>query len=137
MWISLTLWFSILQPSGWEVLSNVTFESRYVAEFNQEIDSPVFGNQLISLEGNRITLSGYYIPAELTEQDGIILSKQPNASCFFCGGAGIESVVEVQFKEEPRHFKIDEIVTVSGTLQLNADNFDHLIFILNDAQEIR
>ena len=54
------------------------------------------------------------------------------ASCFFCGAAGPETIVEVSFEEKPP-FKTDQIVTVTGILQLNANNVDHCNYILNEA----
>ena len=121
---------------GWSVLSDVSFKLEYYEQFGQEIEIPVFGERLKAQEGRSFTVSGYFVPAEM-EGNSIILSKLPYASCFFCGGAGIESVIEVQFADEHRRFDLDEIVTVRGTLVLNDDDFEHLIFILKDAREVQ
>ena len=43
----------------------------------------------------------------------------------------------MQFADEHRRFDLDEIVTVRGTLVLNDDDFEHLIFILKDAREVQ
>ncbi|MBE62471.1 MAG: hypothetical protein CMB89_08935, partial [Flammeovirgaceae bacterium] len=75
-------------------------------------------------------------PFELNDPKSIILSKFPYSSCFFCGGAGLESVVEVQFSLPPRHFKPDEVITVEGVLRLNENDFDHLVFILEKANRL-
>jgi hypothetical protein len=55
------------------------------------------------------------------------------SQCFFCGGGGPESIAEVNFAKEPRKFQVDDLITVKGKLKLNADNLDHVNFILTDA----
>lgn len=120
---------------GWSALADVTLKWKYVEQFGQQVEIPVFGEKLKAKEGKPFTVSGYYVPAEM-DGNGIILSKRPYAQCFFCGGSGIESVIEVYFDKKPRRFKLDEIVKVSGTLKLNESDYDHLIFILNDAKEV-
>ncbi|MBS9463948.1 homoserine dehydrogenase [Flagellimonas sp. 389] len=54
------------------------------------------------------------------------------ASCFFCGAAGPETIIEVNFKEKPP-FRTDQIVTVTGILELNRNNVDHCNYILKAA----
>lgn len=120
---------------GWSQLSDVKLKWEYEKQFGQQVQVPVFGKKLRALEGDAFVVSGHYIPAEL-DKNSIILSKLPYASCFFCGGAGIDSVIEIQFAKKPRRFKLDEIVKVSGTLQLNDSDYDHMIFILTNAKEV-
>jgi len=120
---------------GWSQLSDVKLKWKYEKQFGQQIQVPVFGEKLRALEGKAFVVSGYYIPAEL-DKNSIILSKLPYASCFFCGGAGIDSVIEIQFAKKLRRFKLDEIVKVSGTLHLNDSDYDHMIFILTNAKEV-
>lgn len=55
------------------------------------------------------------------------------SQCFFCGGGGPESIAEVNFAKEPRKFQVDDLITVKGKLKLNAENLDHVNFILTDA----
>ena len=56
------------------------------------------------------------------------------ASCFFCGVGGPETAIELQFKTKPT-FKMDDIVKITGTLELNRDDIYHFclsrIIILN------
>ncbi|MEO9476526.1 MAG: DUF3299 domain-containing protein [Cyclobacteriaceae bacterium] len=122
------------QSSGWETLEDVTFRNSYSSELETIIDIPNFGSQLLSQNGKSIKIRGYYLPFELKNPKGIILSKFPYSSCFFCGGAGLESVAEVHFSTKPLEFHPDEIVTVKGTLQLNQDDFEHLVFIVTHAE---
>ena len=121
---------------GWENLQDVKFNWEYRPEVNAKVEMPVFGKKLLSLEGSVIELSGYNIPVTINRKE-IILSKEPFASCFFCGGnGGPGSVVQVRFKQVPGRFKQDEIVHVKGKLKLNPDDFDNMVFILTDAEVI-
>ena len=61
-----------------------------------------------------------------------LLSKNPLASCFFCGGAGPETVIEVYFKEKPP-YKTDDVVEITGKLQLNVDDVSKANYILNNS----
>jgi len=54
--------------------------------------------------------------------------------CFFCGGAGPESVAEVIFKDKTPRLKPDQLVTITGTLDLNDTDVMHMNFILREAQ---
>ncbi len=128
--------FLTTQLEGWELLNDVRFKSEFSEELDVYVDIPSFGEKLQALDGKRVKIKGHYIPAELNDPNGIILSKFPYAACFFCGGAGLESVVEVHFSAPSRHFKPDEVITVEGTLKLNRDDFEHLVFILNDAKRM-
>lgn len=121
---------------GWPELADTEFELKYVEQFGERVQIPVFGPSLMQLEGQTFELSGYYVPTEM-ESETMILSKMPYASCFFCGGAGIESVVEVQLADGPQLFELDQIVTVSGILELNSTDFEHLIYIIKQARVIR
>ena len=96
-----------------------------------EVDRPNFSSQLIMQEGNMITLEGFIIPLEQGgNQDYFVLSRFPFQSCFFCGGAGPETVVEVYVDGAFRF--TDERVRVTGKLRLNKDNPLHLFYILED-----
>jgi hypothetical protein len=59
---------------------------------------PTFSADLKAQVGKEIELEGYYLPVDVEGDAYIILSKFPYAQCFFCGGAGPESIAEVTFK---------------------------------------
>lgn len=121
------------QVSGWEVFADTRFKWQWADELGAEVEIPTFSKQVKALEGTEITLTGHYLPLEL-EGERIIISQLPYASCFFCGGGvGQESVAEVAFNTVQRPFRLDELITVKGRLKLNKDDYDHLVFILEDA----
>jgi len=74
----------------WDDLAGVTFSSKYYEEIDEWLLFPVFGEGVTALEGKQIFVAGYVIPLE----PGLyFLSRNSFQSCFFCGGAGPESVI--------------------------------------------
>lgn len=115
---------------NWKVLSKIEYEKSQ-DEYG-EIYVPKFGNEIRAFEGKEMELSGYIIPFEgMFEPNHLIISSVPVASCFFCGGAGPESVAEV-YLEEPVKYTAKK-VTITGKLKLNDADVDQLMYILEDA----
>jgi hypothetical protein len=121
---------------GWDTLARVPFHSKFFKEHNEYFLVPTFDAAIRSREGKEIILKGHYMPFDLPEKS-VILSKYPYAACFFCGGAGPESVAEVVFLNKPPRFRADQIITVKGKLKLNDKDVSHLNFILMDAELIK
>ena len=116
---------------NWETLSKLEYEKS--SDEYGEIFIPKFGPGIKALEGKKIELSGYIIPFEgMFGPKKLIISSLPVASCFFCGGAGPESVAEVYLEEEVKYTA--KKVKVIGKLKLNAENADQLMYILKDAK---
>lgn len=116
---------------NWKTLEQLEYE-KSTDEYG-EIYVPKFGADIRQLEGKEIELSGYIIPFEgMFAPDHLIISSVPVASCFFCGGAGPESVAEVYLTESVKYTA--KKVTVIGKLELNDADVDQLMYILRDAQ---
>ncbi|QHV94236.1 DUF3299 domain-containing protein [Spirosoma endbachense] len=120
---------------SWEVLRDVTFKKKWYAEESVYMLYPTFGQGIQKLNGKTVELTGYVLPVDL-ESNLYVLSAFPYSACFFCGGAGPESVVSLKFKKNGKKFKTDERRTFHGTLKLNADNIYELNYILADAEMI-
>ena len=136
--VNLSLFFSILtqQVAGWETFEKTRFKWEYVEEIGFQVEVPVFDNKIKELDGKEITITGHYLPMDI-DGNRIIISKFPYAACFFCGGGvGQESVAEVLFKSVQRPFRMDELLTIRGRLRLNQDDFEHMVFMLEDAKVI-
>lgn len=118
---------------SWEVLRDVTFKKKWYAEESVYMLYPTFGPAIQKLNGKPVELTGYVLPVDL-ESNIYVLSAFPYSACFFCGGAGPESVVSLKFKKTGKKFKTDERRTFRGTLKLNADNIYELNYILADAE---
>ncbi|MBO6493997.1 MULTISPECIES: hypothetical protein [Roseivirga] len=122
------------EPKGWELFEKVKFSPKYFEEAEAYFDVPTFNEELKALEKTEVTLTGHYIPLEL---DSIfMLSALPFSSCFFCGGAGPETVAEIQMEKIPA-LAPDQIVKVKGRLRLNDSDINHMNFILEDSKIIK
>jgi len=125
----------IQDTNSWKVLSKVTIEKRFDETLNFEIDYPTFSEDILALDGKPITMEGWIIPLdELRGENYFVLSALPFANCFFCGGAGPETVMEVFSKKEISF--TEKKIKVRGTLSINADDPLQLMYILNDAELI-
>ncbi|WP_266366894.1 DUF3299 domain-containing protein [Tellurirhabdus rosea] len=120
---------------SWEMLRDVTFKKKWYPEESVYMLYPTFGPSVQKLNGKPVELTGYVLPVDL-ESNLYVLSAFPYSACFFCGGAGPESVVSLKFKKGGRKFKTDERRTFHGTLKLNADNIYELNYILADAEVV-
>lgn len=125
----------------WNILLNdVRMRYRYSVEYNTFLQVPRFGNTLKQMDEQEIVLRGFFLPADVTG-DAFVLSHVPMQMCFFCAGAGIESVVEihsvVSHNIRFRRLSTDDFIEVKGRLRLNQDDLDHLIYILEDAELVR
>lgn len=120
------------QQNAWETLSDVEFKREYFESENEYFLTPVFGSQVQELEGQEIKIKGYIIPLDMNS-DIQILSAFPLSSCFFCGGAGPESVIEVHTRKIITSLQPDQIITFKGVLKLNAEDIEMLNYILEDA----
>lgn len=119
----------------WPVLLKARFEKRIDQKLGIEVSYPLFNDTLRALEGKRVVIEGYYIPVDETGDASIvILSAYPYANCFFCGNAGVESIVDVLDTKDLPKLKLDTRIKFEGTLKLNADNYDYLIYILQNAR---
>lgn len=129
--------FVVRQDNMWALFAKTRFVEKLNREFGMYFLYPKFPEELKAFEGKLVTMTGFYIPLDVSVSDVAIVSKYPFAECFFCGGAGPESVVVGYLKNKPsRRVKMDEIVTLRGRLKLNEDDIDELNFILLDAELI-
>ena len=123
------------QPSVWKQLADVKIQDRYDTSAGYEVSYPVFGAQARALDKQPIEIEGYMIPYQVyLKPRYFILSALPIAACFFCGGAGPETVMEV-FSQENVELS-DEVIRLRGRLELNATDPDRMMYILRDAELI-
>ncbi len=115
----------------WKILSKVKYKSNLDAESGEVIYTPVFSKSIEQYEGKSIFLKGYIIPAELS-RGKMTLSAFPYSSCFFCGGAGPESVIELE-SSSPIIYRLDKPITLEGKLTLNRTDPLRLMYVLKNA----
>lgn len=117
----------------WKLLAKVDFEDRYHEEYEAWYLFPIFSDKVKALDGKPVIIKGYIIPVDI--EDGLYaLSAYPFSNCFFCGGAGPESVMSLKFEEKPPHFDTDEVASFTGILRLNDKNVDDFNYILEKAE---
>lgn len=121
----------------WDMLLKVKFEKQYNEDLGFEVDMPVFSDTLLALNGREVIAEGFYIPVDETGDESIlILSAYPFAQCFFCGAAGAESVIDVLNIGKLPKMIVDQKIRFKGRFRLNKDNFDFLIYVLEQAEYI-
>jgi hypothetical protein len=126
---------SSLKDNTWKTLSRITFKKEYDEVLGLKIDVPVFGTEVKSMEGKEVTVKGYIIPTDgYKSQKEFVFSAFPYSMCFFCGGAGPETVMEVVSKEPIKY--TSEPVYLKGILRLNGKDVNRLIYSLEKAEKL-
>ncbi|MEM7370618.1 MAG: DUF3299 domain-containing protein [Bacteroidota bacterium] len=115
---------------SWDDLYDVTFEENPGSEFQ----CPTFGDDLQALDGYKVYLTGYVLPLNMAENK-YVLSAFTFASCFFCGGAGPESVLQLELKTANRNYRTDEWKRFKGTFRLNDWDAEKMYYLLEEAEE--
>lgn len=123
---------AVKAPNIWKTLSKITFKKQYDEMMGFKVDVPVFSTDVEKLDGTEVTIKGYIIPIEgFKSHTEFVFSAFPYNMCFFCGGAGPETVMEV-ISSEPVKFST-EAIYIKGTLHLNSTDINKLIYSLTDA----
>lgn len=133
--VFLVLMSSFQTPADdtWKIFARVKFTEKFYKELDEYYPMPLLDTRIRFYEGKPITLKGHYLAMDLEDSRSIVLSKNPYAACFFCGGSGPESVAEVVFEGKRPRLKADQIITVTGILKLNDKDLNHLNFIIERA----
>jgi len=94
---------------------------------------PQFPSYLDPYELQEVVLQGYLVPVDV-EGSQYAFSRYAFSSCFFCGNAAPNTVVELVFKERPDALITDQFVVVKGLLVLNKKDPYRLFFILKNVE---
>jgi hypothetical protein len=122
----------------WETfLNDVNIKYVYAINYDIYLPKPKFGKELKKLDGKEITVKGFYLPVDVTGNISVV-SYNPMNMCFFCTGSGIETIIEINVADEHlskfKKLKTDNYIAVKGILELNRNDYDHLIYILNEVE---
>ncbi len=93
-----------------------------------------FSSKLESLEGMEVIIVGYFLVLD-GNQSTYLLSKNPMASCFFCGNGGLETIIDLRFKEKPS-FVMDNLLSVKGKLFLNKNDPNGTYYRIENADAV-
>jgi hypothetical protein len=117
----------------WKTLGKVTYKKQFDELLGFKVDVPIFGKEVKALDGKIIEIQGYIIPVEgYKSHKEFIFSAYPYSSCFFCGAAGPETVMEVK-STEPVKYSVNPI-KIKGKLKLNDKDINKLMYGLTEAQ---
>ena len=119
----------------WAELADVSVEEVHSAEDFITYNQADFGSHIITRADSEVYITGYLIPIDAMGLT-YALSRNPNASCFFCGGAGPETVLLLRIAPSSyKRYKTDERLTFAGTLRLNENDLNSFIYVLEGAEE--
>jgi hypothetical protein len=122
-------------PLTWKTLADVQIKSGKDKSGQFDIDYPVFGEKIQAFDGKWVIIKGYFIPVqEYESQTYFVLSAFPYNLCYFCGGAGPETVLEV-YAQTPILYEETPMLLL-GILRLNRDDPNHLLYILEKATRV-
>lgn len=117
----------------WKTLSKITYKKKMDEILGFNVDVPVFSDDIKAIDGKEVTIKGYIIPVEgYKSHKEFVFSAFPYNMCFFCGGAGPETVMEV-YASEPIKYSAKQ-VTIKGTLELNDQDINRLMYAINNAE---
>lgn len=124
---------SAQKTSGvWQDLADITYKEEFSEMLGFDIEVPVFGKTPSGMDGKEITIKGYIVPLEgFGAHKEFIFSAFPYNMCYFCGGAGPETVMEVFASEKVAYTA--KPITIKGKLVLNRDDVNRLMYFLLDA----
>lgn len=123
------------EANMWKTLSKITYTKEYDEILGFKVDVPQFSTEIQQLEDKEIVIKGYIIPVEgYKSHKEFIFSAYPYNMCFFCGGAGPETVMEVYAKEDIKY--TTEPVIIKGKLELNSSDINRLIYALHGAVQV-
>lgn len=120
----------------WKTLGKITFKKQYDEFMGFKVNVPIFSPEVQALDGKEIIIKGYIIPTEgYKGHTAFVFSAYPYNLCYFCGGAGPETVMEVE-ASEPIEYTV-EPVTIKGILQLNSGDVNQLIYSMTKATLVK
>jgi len=94
---------------------------------------PDFFQGLNERNNTEVTVTGYIIPMDV-EQNTYVLSMTPFSNCFFCGQAGVETVIDLHFADSNVKFKVDDYVVLSGFFRLNKNPGQGFIYSMRNVK---
>jgi len=124
------------EKNTWKTLGKITFKKQFDEFMGFKVDVPVFSPEVKALDGQVITIKGYIIPTEgYKSHKDFVFSAYPYNMCYFCGGAGPETVMEVSAIEGIK-YTADPVV-ITGVLQLNSGDVNQLIYSMTKAKLVK
>ncbi len=128
--VSSTSFFPPTDTLTWKFLNQLEYKEKD-HEIYGKVYLPEFSNAILKMAGKEIIIKGYIIPVD---NKNYALSKNVYAACFFCGKAGPETVIGLQFKKDPGRIKMDSHATIKGRFIINATDVENWMYLLDDVE---
>ncbi len=120
----------------WKTLSKITFKKEFDEFMGFKVDVPVFSEEVKALDGKEIIIRGYIIPTEgYKSHKAFVFSAYPYNLCYFCGGAGPETVMDVEADEDIK-YTADPVI-LKGVLQLRSGDINQLFYSMTNARLVK
>ncbi len=123
---------------NWKMLAKTTFTPSKLDSLDGLIVLiPKFPRFMQALAGKNVMMRGFVIPIEETgDFNTLVLSANPYTTCFFCGQAGPETVMDIRLKNPKsiKRFKKDDKIMFKGQLKLNDKDIDYFNYIIENAE---
>ena len=120
----MSLTWSDVQTTQFEIITNGE---------NAGLYKPKFQKTIKPYENQEVVIAGFIVPMDI-ENNLYALSLNPFTSCFFCGNAGPNTVIELSFTKKQGKFLVDQYVIIKGVFKLNRDDHNELFFKITDAK---
>ncbi len=125
------------QKNIWRTLALIKFEKQHSANNVMADQKPRIEPMLQAMNGEEVTVKGYVIPLSgKIGQSHFMFSAYPYASCFFCGKAGAESVMEVFTKDDEKVAYSEQAIYMKGKFKYLGYKYDDIMFALEEATKV-
>lgn len=121
----------------WRTLAMIKFDMQMGEANDMVIQKPRTEPMIKAMDGDEVLVKGYIIPLSGKKaQSHFMFSAYPFASCFFCGKAGPESVMEVFTRDELKVEYSDQAIYIKGTFKYLGYKPNDIMFSLMDARQV-
>ncbi|MEM7106001.1 MAG: hypothetical protein AAF502_22890 [Bacteroidota bacterium] len=125
---------SFAQKETWSTLAKVSFKREFDEMMGLEVETPVYSQTVLELQGTEIAIEGYFIPLKGKKaQSHFMLSAYPYKMCYFCGAAGPESVAQVFMKDSKEVEYTSKTIKLKGRLTLGFGDVNNLMYTISNA----
>ena len=117
----------------WNTLALMKYERQYAESdgIGAQAGQGRFLPLIEKMNGDEIEVKGYIIPLSGQKaQSHFMFSAYPYASCFFCGNAGPETVMEVFMKNDKKVEYSDKAITIKGKFKFLPNKLDDIMYQL-------
>lgn len=114
----------------WKLLNQLEYKEEKHDAYGV-VMMPVFSKNVLAYHKKKVIIKGYILPVD---RKSYALSKNVYASCFFCGKAGPETIIGLNFPSAPGRIKMDTYATITGTLIVNGTNVEDWMYSLQDVE---